>query len=348
MNRLFLSLTAKEIELIAGRKDDMLKKYPKREEDIKYFIQHDPTPQKNLKYLEWEMKVLEAGQYEKEDIIHVVEQFDKFNSKLDKKDINQYKPEEFITLRDMLAEIAHEVIKTKDVKDESLKKLERDYAEAGSEVIYKSDKFIIRLMKNKIASCHFGAGYPWCISNKNQTMWEQYEAENRIFFVCIPQFEAGKENDRIVIAVFRDVNNRAEDIRYWNRINKGSGDPEAKAFIQKHATKGEFAKIEAAVQSSAEAQPKGILAKLHDNSVSGKEIEEYYKNIFKNQAPLPQNATEEDRQVRRQNDSYIETEIVRSKKTPKSIKKTLALDGNVEAILQLKGSLKEAKIKIQI
>ncbi len=134
----------------AGRKEDALKKYPELSKDIDYFIQRDPSG--NLKYLDWELKILHSKQALAPEIADVVDLFDKYSANLKHKDINAYK--NFTELREALFYI-------KEKRDEKGEKQEKRYhleEACDSQTVYEDSKFVVRLIKNKAASIHYGLG----------------------------------------------------------------------------------------------------------------------------------------------------------------------------------------------
>ena len=88
---------------LAVSKEKLIKENPELKADIEYFAQR--APRGNLKYLEWELKMLQARQARKEEIADVVDLFDRFRRGLDQRDLYQYNSNEFAALRDKLFEL---------------------------------------------------------------------------------------------------------------------------------------------------------------------------------------------------------------------------------------------------
>ena len=59
-------------------KDQLLKKYPEQKEAVEFFVSR--VPNGNPKYVEWELKVLQARQAMKEEIADVIVLFEKFRA----------------------------------------------------------------------------------------------------------------------------------------------------------------------------------------------------------------------------------------------------------------------------
>ena len=114
---------------LAVSKDQLLKKFPDQKEAVEFFVQRAPNG--NLKYVEWELKMLMTHQAMKEEIADVVDLFNKFSQKLDKKDIYQYQPQELAALREKLFAIREE---QQGRRQERQKKVDKLYYSAPEDV----------------------------------------------------------------------------------------------------------------------------------------------------------------------------------------------------------------------
>lgn len=262
----------------AGRQQDMINKYPQYEKEIEFFIQNDPSG--NLKYLEWELKVLASGQALEQEISEVIKLFHKFSHKLDKRDINQYSPQEIGGLRDMLFELAKERVTTKEVPedDEVLNSVLSKEIASGSKLVYDSKKYSVYLISNKAASCSIGAGTRWCISVKEHGWYENYDANNVVFFFILSKI---KNVDKIAVAVQRDANNSVNAIEYFDQNDTMFTNLSSKI------KGGDCAKIEEIIKSIAPQQPKGIGAKIKSDEASLEEVLKYI-DIAKSQTESAQ------------------------------------------------------------
>jgi len=122
-----------------SRLHNVIQKYSNFGSAINYFISRDPS--KNLKYLEWELKILSSGQALAPEIADVVDLFHKHSHKLEVQDLYQYQVNDFARLRDILFEI--------DYKQKQKKhKIEQRYAlieEPDAPLVYEDEEVLIRL-----------------------------------------------------------------------------------------------------------------------------------------------------------------------------------------------------------
>jgi len=245
----------------AGRKEEVREKYPLvSRETVEFFIKN--APNNNLKYLNWQCKILNAKQALKEEINDVIQLFYKYNSQLEKKDINQYEVSDFTNLRDKLFEIK-EKSDFKRGKDKD--KYQLDTA-CEYEVVYESENYKVLLIKNKAAAVHFGHDSKWCISMKNQAYFENYDSNNVVFFYIL------FEGDKIAVAVQRDINNEIISEDWYNSSDQIIDPP----------TDNEINEIASIIKSKSKAQPKSLLAKLSSKEISQEELEKLYNDAKKN------------------------------------------------------------------
>jgi len=261
--------------ITAGRKEDIQAKYP--ELDLSEFIRRDPSG--NLKYLEWEAKILQSGKAMAPEICDVVELFDKYKEGLDKKDINQY--DNFTELRDKLFEIRDSKLKEKQRYQVNPQNLA-----CGSEVVYDSDNFTVRLIKNKEASMHFGLGTKWCVTMKNATYFEDYDSSNVIFhFIFCKKLDKSNIYYKIATAFQRDTNNEIIQEQYfladdsevygWNELVAGI--IHLDEYIDNfEKVEEELSEIIKEIYFSSKDQPKSILAKI----ASGEGTEDDFRKLY--------------------------------------------------------------------
>jgi len=291
------------ILLVEGKKEDILLKYPNFKDEIDFFVQNDPTSK--LKYLDWEMKVLSSGKALEQEIADVVKLFDKFQSQLQKKDINQYSVDDFTTLRDDLFTL-------RDKQSKKKEKVEKRYQlenKPNSEIVYDSDNYQIILIKNKEASVHFGAGTKWCVTMKQETYFEQYDANNVIlFFIFSKQLDKSSPNYKIACSVQRDENNKVLIQEYWNSKDKQINKTVSKVIGS------EFGDIDSTIKQIAVQQPKSILAKLKSGEATEEEIVQIYE-AYKN------HQNEKERQA-------VLQLVAKSKNIPVEVLSQLAKDKN--------------------
>src|SRR5690606_38921767 len=156
----------------------VINKYPNLKNDISYLANKDPSG--NLKYLDWMTKILSSNQVDKDEISHVIELFHKFRNKLDKKDIYQYKPNEFNDLKEKLTKIKNE-----DEESKSKNKAYMQEVACGNNTVYESDNFLVKHIFNKASSIHYGRDTRWCITMEDKNHFEDYSSDNSIFFFII-------------------------------------------------------------------------------------------------------------------------------------------------------------------
>lgn len=248
--------------VIAGRKEEIQQKYPNL--DLTELINKDSSG--NLKYLDWEARVLFAGKALAPEIADVINLFHKYNQSLEKKDINQYSINEFTDLRDKLFEIKN---KKSEIKEKY--HVNRESLAEGSKIVYDSDNFTVRLILNKEASCHFGLGTKWCITMKNHSYFEDYESNNVVFFFIFNKhLDEPNPNYKVAVSYQRDKDNNILERKYWDALDDDH-DNGAELIGE------EISKIEPLMDSIAQAQPKSLVAKV----ASGEGSEEDYRKFYK-------------------------------------------------------------------
>lgn len=286
---------------LAASKDQLLKKYPDHKEAVEYFVQRAPNG--NLKFVEWEMKVLTARQAMKEEIADVVDLFNKFNQKLEKKDIYQYQPQELAALREKLFAIREEQKNRQEVRQQKVEKRYQNEPEAiacGHKVVYDSDDLKCIQITNKAASMHYGMGTKWCITMKDQSYFEDYDKSNVVFFFLFNK-HLDKSNPyyKVAFAYQRDTNNEimsvenfdAEDNQFdssqlagkyawFLRERAGQDKQEAINNEAEDYTKymQELPQIYSMMLNIAKSYPKSLLARIYSNELSVDEVVKLYQN----------------------------------------------------------------------
>ncbi len=187
------------------RLDLTLQKHPEHEEGIRLLASRDPSG--NLKYLDWGAKMLASGQALAKEIADVLELFHQFGGHGRRRrryairsDIYTYRPQDLASLRDAL-------LKLKRARDRKQKKRERLYRIEGAveaDVVYDSTDLIVRHIKNKEASVHYGLGTKWCISMLREGYFEEYESHNATFFFFERKARMGDEFDKVALMVPRN------------------------------------------------------------------------------------------------------------------------------------------------
>lgn len=186
-----------------SRLDQILQKYPEHEEGIRLLVTRDPS--QSLKYLDWGVKMLASGQALAPEIADIIELHDQFkgrvitHTKRIVSDVYVYRPQDLAKLRDNL-------LKMKRAQDRKRKERERLYhldEAIEAEVVYESDDLIVRHIKNKSASAHYGLGTKWCISMVREGHFEDYETQNATFFFFERKTRIGNEYDKVALMIPR-------------------------------------------------------------------------------------------------------------------------------------------------
>lgn len=189
--------------LVEGRKEDILKKYGKDENDIfviNYFSKNDPSG--NNKYLEWLTKTwLGLGRNVWHgDILNIVKLFHRNIQRIKNKDINSYT---FKELQDVTNE-AEEKRKEKELEKEAKKQ---------KTVIYEDDNWLVVSPHSWKASCYYGAGTKWCVTSKDTSRhWENYSRNASFFYVINKNL---KKNDPLYKVAYRKIG-RKDKYELWD------------------------------------------------------------------------------------------------------------------------------------
>jgi hypothetical protein len=199
------------------RLDTALQKYPEHEKAIRLLAERDPSSK--LKYLDWGAKMLASGQALAPEIADVLDLFHRFaGQRLDQvtrtpgvyrrrsepgqrvhPDIHTYQPKDLAKLRDLLLEMK----RAADSKRKQREKLYHIEGTVEADVIYDSDDLIVRHIKNKQASAHYGRDTKWCISMLREGYFEDYEAHNATFFFFERKTPKGDEYDKVALVLPR-------------------------------------------------------------------------------------------------------------------------------------------------
>lgn len=195
----FMSILLKE-----GRKEDLKKKYASkfegRENDLDWILSINDLIDFNHKYTDWVLKQMdmESGNFDTdvEVAVRLIKDFDKYQSQLEKKDINQY-------------ETIHELETTlKPV----LERAEEKQLAKQAEKIYEDDKFVVIKPKTHRASCKYGANTKWCTSSKDDQHFKRYTNGGQELYYIINKTNSTNQNYSKV-AIHFDSGGYA---KYWD------------------------------------------------------------------------------------------------------------------------------------
>lgn len=173
----FLTILLKE-----GRKEDLKKKYLNDfdEEDLDFVLGISDLQDFNHKYTDWVLKqikgfadVTEGAQ----EVVDLVKDFHKYQKNLEKKDIYQYSD---------LVELgrALEPFKWKERQKE---------LEDQTEKIYEDENFLVIVPKTQEASCKYGSGKKWCVTQATGDHFERYTRGRQGLYFIIRK--KGKETE---------------------------------------------------------------------------------------------------------------------------------------------------------
>jgi len=168
--------------LIEGKVDMLQARYPNI--DVDEATKLDPTPQ--LKYLQWIVVQLNNDKNEShsdEEIKHLISRFHSIQQRLsvDKRDINQYKTIDELKL--VLSNISN-ISNTRQRKDSKVQ---------GRKLIYENEDYKVYEISTHDACVLLGSSTKWCITQKNDEDWLDYETTSKFLFAISKQPEKYKE-----------------------------------------------------------------------------------------------------------------------------------------------------------
>lgn len=176
-----------------GRKDDIRKKYSNKfDTSILDEVLNDPDLLKfNHKYTDFLLKHIDPNNFDLDYTVGVglIKDFDKYQSSLSKKDINQY------TSFNELERVLEPIIE---------KSIEKDMS-GQVEKIYEDDTFLILIPKTKEASCKYGSNTKWCVTMKTTNHFENYTKDNQLlYFIINKKNTFDKEYSKIAVHYNKD------------------------------------------------------------------------------------------------------------------------------------------------
>lgn len=240
--------------------DSLVEKHPEHKSTFDYFVSSTPGTKK---YLAWQAKMFLIGQAPPRELVDIVNMFHKYGDKLDKKDINQYGPEEVAILRDKLSFLDGK-------KQENL--LKEEGIACGNNEIYRSNTCVVKHIFNRDASIHYGKDTRWCISGGlSKNYFNDYDSNNVVFFFVLSKFP--KPNNKIAVIYKRDKANAIEECQIFD-----SEDILLDDFPDCFSTE-EIVTILNLTRKTAESHPKSIVAKLQSQEASTEEILQLYADV---------------------------------------------------------------------
>ena len=185
-----------------GRKEDLQKKYSEKfkefEDTLLTVLNSSDLADTNFKYADFVLKNLHpnSSTEEIEDVIELVKDFHRYQSNLEKKDINQYK-----NIEELNQSLDYSRTKEKEKELES-----------QADRIYEDDKFLVIKPKTEEASCKYGSNTKWCVTSKGSGHFERYTSNAQILYFIINKQNSTNQNYSKVAVHFNDEGRPT----YWN------------------------------------------------------------------------------------------------------------------------------------
>lgn len=176
------------ILLKEGRRQDLEKKYAEKfsEDELSAILSNSVLQDTNYKYADFVLKNLTKNpSFDDIDVaIDLINDFHRFQSNLEKKDINQYGSFEELDL----------VLSEPKNKDKE-KRLEGEV-----EKIYEDNDFIVIRPLSLPASCKYGAGTKWCVTQKNADHFQRYTAgDKKLYFILRKKGKLGQPFYKVAV-----------------------------------------------------------------------------------------------------------------------------------------------------
>ena len=189
--------------LVESRLDDLAAKYP--DLDVPRLAAADPSPTK--KYLPWVLRQLAAGAAEA-DVLPSVGLFHTHGQRFQKRDINQYRTAQ--ELEDAV----------KEVLGRPSAGGQRAAKKSSALKMHDDDRFLLVRPDSHGAAQEYGKGTTWCITMRTAAYYNQYAADNSIFYFLVDK-RGRRPLDRVAVQVLRDPKtNRRTGVKFWNSSDK--------------------------------------------------------------------------------------------------------------------------------
>ena len=207
MNMKFMGILLRE-----GRKEDLKKKYSTKfnEQDLDFILNISDLVDFNHKYTDFVLKNTDGdGELDTDELEHfvgLIKDFDKYQSQLPKKDINQY-----VSLNELEKVILYIRGKNKE------KELEKQ-----AKKIYEDDKFVILKPQTEEASCKYGSNTKWCVTSKGSGHFQRYTSGRQSLYFIINKTNSTNKNYSKVAIHFDD----GGEPRYWDSQDSPMGQKE--------------------------------------------------------------------------------------------------------------------------
>ena len=180
-----------------GRKEDLRKKYKQKfstDQDnldtIDYALGHPFLAQTNFKYGDFLLKNLNPNSSVEEviDDIELLKKFNRYQSALTKKDINQY---QYVELQNAIREY-----------EENSKSQQNKFNSSDAKKLYEDSNILIVKPLTYEASCKYGSGTKWCTTMANSpTYFNQHTSgdDQSLYYVILKKFDRNNKFYKIAI-----------------------------------------------------------------------------------------------------------------------------------------------------
>lgn len=125
----------------------------------------------NHKYLQWLINIYDGQKFNDDyinNLIEILQYFDRNNNKFKKRDIQQY--QSFSELEATVLNISQQKRRDIDIVP-------------GTEVIYDDPAFVVLIPETHEASCHYGLGSTWCTANSKSTYYKDYRRVGELYYI---------------------------------------------------------------------------------------------------------------------------------------------------------------------
>jgi len=252
---------------IAGKLEDAIREHPSFEAEIRRLI-IGVRPG----HFEWALEELVDGNATAEELIPVLDRFQKIRSNLERDDLYQYPA--INILRREVNKYGPTSAETRSEKKE--KKLKE------SDIVYNSDNFKVIWPKTEFASCQWtGFNTTWCVSAEESNMYDSYSSNNVfLYFILNKHLDEDHDHKRISIPTKGDLEVLSSEVR--DAQDQHLGADAAKEIIGE-----EFDKIKQAILKHAKStefteniteQVRDVVRKIKNGElIKAKELEEVFK-----------------------------------------------------------------------
>lgn len=158
------------------------------EPDLDKFVKNVAKTDPSLKgvYMQWIVRLImkNPDQNRLEDLSRLrvdLENFEKFKSKLEIKDINQYKT--FSDLYDAIEPFVRKRPKTSEEKANERREKQLETLKSEITIVYNGSEGWIRIPKTKKAAQYLGQSTRWCTSAKANNMFDSYNKQDSLFVI---------------------------------------------------------------------------------------------------------------------------------------------------------------------